>query len=330
MELRSKEYSFVFPSAIMKKRFVGNTSAINIINARSSGKKIVNSSSDDARKVASFSFFPTFALPMGLHGCNISFLDSDQNGVVTSIQAYSQFARHFKLPDKKDYENDSYLDSYSLRTRCLAKKANLFKMFLEMMKTNSFGFRIEIGICVSALNRDGISQAIYEALKFHSENVVAIETSPMLMFSFNWASFACNLELLSIECLRPSIVLLSDRLCHLTLCGCYADLFRLFVSGRTFSPTSRRFASAYKSLNFPLLPRPSQNISNILKVDIPSLEQVKDQSLSSENDYAAVIIYIFFTFILVIYLFFVFQLYIEASCQKTFSCNRVEAGISKM
>ena len=272
----------------MKNCFVGKTSAIDIINARSSDDKEVYYPSDDTRKVSSFSFFPTFALPMGLHGCNISFSDSDKNGVVTSIQAYSQFARHFKTPDKKDYENDSYLDSYSLRTRCLAKKANLFKMFLEMMKTNSFGFRIEIGICVSALNKYGLSQAVNVALKFHSENIVAIETSPMLMFSYNWAAFACNLELLSIECLRPSIVLLSDRLCHLTLCGCYADLSRLFVSGRTFSITSRRFASAYKCLNFPLLPRPSKNILNILKIDIPSLDEVKDQSLSSENDYAAV------------------------------------------
>jgi hypothetical protein len=94
----------------MKNYFVGKTSAIDIISARSSRDKEVYSLSDDARKVASFSFFPTFSLPMGLHGCNISFLDSYKNGVVTSIQAYSQFARHFKTPDKKDYENDSYLD----------------------------------------------------------------------------------------------------------------------------------------------------------------------------------------------------------------------------
>jgi hypothetical protein len=203
-------------------------------------------------------------------------------------------------------------------------------MFLEMMKTNSFGFRIEIGICVSALNKDGISQAIIEALKFHSENVVAVETTPMLMFSYNWASFACNLELLSIECLRPSIVLLSDRLCHLTLCGCYADLSRMFVSGRTFSTTSRRFASAYKCLNFPLLPLPSKNILNILKVDVPLLGEVKNQSLSSENDYAAVFIYLFIIKIIIHLLLFFFNFFIEASCQETFSCNRVEAGISKM
>ena len=289
------------PGVVKKRFFKSGREAVAELDSRTSAKipssptprrsKHTDNPTDGSRKVSSFGFYPTLAFPEGFHGVNASFLDSETPGSITSVQAYSQFARHFSIPDKKDFDEDQYLDSHAMRSRCLVKKANLLQLFKEMAEKNSFGPRIEIGVCVSALNKSGISEAVYKALQFYSQCVVPFETTPLLQFSFTWACFAINLELLSIECLKNSIFHLTDRICHLTLVSCYSDLLRQFSLGRTFSASSTRLVKASSSLNFPLLPRPSKKISAILDLNSETLHPIEDPCTTTNNYYASVYLY---------------------------------------
>jgi len=318
--VKSPKFSFAFPSVVTNRFLRRNKDAVASLDARSSfnfsglspiiQRKRVLTVPEDMLKVKSFCFYPTFALPSGLHGVNASFCDSNKPGDVTSVQAYSQYARHFKTPESRDFEKMEYLDLFQMRSKCSVKKANLLQLFTAMAKENSFGFRIEIGVCVSALDKEGIAEAVKKALYFYSESVVPFETAPMLKFSYTWAAFACNFEYLSINCLNDSLCDLSDRICHLTLSSCYADLLRQFSSGKTFSSCSSRLVLASRSLNFPLLPRPSKKISSLVQVTTDTLGAVEDTCNSSNNIFASVIFF-FFIFLFVYFFFKIFFFFNE-------------------
>jgi hypothetical protein len=106
-----------------------------------------------------------------------------------------------------------------------------------------------------------------------------------------WASIATNFHLLSIQCLTDRLSDLSNRLCHMSLSMFYFDLLRQYVNGRTFSPTSKLYVTAAKHLNFHLLARPSQQMSEFLQCRPVNLVPIKDSVFSSANFYASVNIY---------------------------------------
>jgi len=310
--VKSPKYSFAFPSVVTNRFLRRKKDAVDSMDSRSSftfpetspiiKRKRDLTVPDNLWKVKSFCSYPTLALPSGLHGIYASFCDSNKPGDITSVQAYSQYARHFKTPLSTDWEKMEYLDLFGMRSKCSEKKANLLQLFGAMAKENSLGFRIEIGVCVSYLDREGILEAVKKALHFYSESVVPFETTPMLQFSYTWAAFASNFENLSINCLNDSLCDLSDRICHLTLSTCFADLLRQFSSGKTFSSCSSRLVKASSSLNFSLLPRPSKKMSSLLQVTAEINEAVEDPCTSSNNIFASVK-YTFFNFFFIFLIF---------------------------
>ncbi len=245
------------------------------------------------KKVSKYSMFPVLGLPIGLHGSMVSFRDSAKPGDITSIQAYSQLARHCPIssPAIEKSSGNSLLDVHQLRESALANKMYIETMLHGMIKQNSMTFRTEIGVCVSAFDRDGISLAVNKALQHYSANIVPFKTSVLIRFSYMWASIATNFHLLAIQCLTDRLSDLSNRLCHMSLSMFYFDLLRQYVNGRTFSPTSKLYVTAAKHLNFHLLARPSQQMSEFLQCRPVNLVPIKDSVFSSANFYASVNIY---------------------------------------
>lgn len=243
------------------------------------------------KKVAMYSIFPVLALPPGLHGSMVSFRDSATSGDIASVQTYSQLARYCPKTQtvyEKTTEN-AMLDLHQLRSSVLATKINIEKMLYGMMKHKSLRFRAEIGVCVAGLDVDGISLAVTNSLQFYSKHVVPFNTSVLIRFSCMWASVAVNLNLLAIQCLTDPLSDLSNRLVHISLSMFFSDLLRQYVTGRTFSPTSKLYVEAAKTLNFPLLARPSQQMSIFLRCSPVSLPSIKDTVFSSANQHASVI-----------------------------------------
>ena len=244
------------------------------------------------KKVSKYSMFPVLGLPIGFHGSMVSFLDSAKPGDITSIQAYSQLARHCPISSpatKKSLEN-SLLDVHQLRESALAMKMYIETMLHGMIKQRTMTFRTEIGVCVLAFDRDGISMAVNKSLQHYSANVVPFKTSVLIRFSYLWASIATNFHLLAIQCLTDRLSDLSNRLCHMSLSMFYFDLLRQYLNGRTFSPTSKLYVTAAKHLNFHLLARPSQQMSVFLQCSPVNLVPIKDSVFSSANYYASVMI----------------------------------------
>ena len=244
------------------------------------------------KKVSKYSMFPVLGLPIGFHGSMVSFRDSTNFGDITSIQAYSQLARHCPISSpatEKSLEN-SLLDVHQLRESALAMKMYIETMLHGMIKQRTMTFRTEIGVCVLAFDRDGISMAVNKSLQHYSANVVPFKTSVLIRFSYLWASIATNFHLLAIQCLTDRLSDLSNRLCHMSLSMFYFDLLRQYLNGRTFSPTSKLYVTAAKHLNFHLLARPSQQMSVFLQCSPVNLVPIKDSVFSSANYYASVMI----------------------------------------
>jgi len=244
------------------------------------------------KKVSKYSMFPVLGLPIGFHGSMVSFRDSTNFGDITSIQAYSQLARHCPISSpatEKSLEN-SLLDVHQLRESALAMKMYIETMLHGMIKQRTMTFRTEIGVCVLAFDRDGISMAVNKSLQHYSANVVPFKTSVLIRFSYLWASIATNFHLLAIKCLTDRLSDLSNRLCHMSLSMFYFDLLRQYLNGRTFSPTSKLYVTAAKHLNFHLLARPSQQMSVFLQCSPVNLVPIKDSVFSSANYYASVMI----------------------------------------
>jgi hypothetical protein len=244
------------------------------------------------KKVSKYSMFPVLGLPIGFHGSMVSFRDSTNFGDITSIQAYSQLARHCPISSpatEKSLEN-SLLDVHQLRESALAMKMYIETMLHGMIKQRTMTFRTEIGVCVLAFDRDGISMAVNKSLQHYSANVVPFKTSVLIRFSYLWASIATNFHLLAIQCLTDRLSDLSNRLCHMSLSMFYFDLLRQYLNGRTFSPTSKLYVTAAKYLNFHLLARPSQQMSVFLQCSPVNLVPIKDSVFSSANYYASVMI----------------------------------------
>lgn len=245
-----------------------------------------------AKKVSKYSMFPVLGLPIGFHGSMVSFRDSSNSGDITSIQSYSQLARHCPIspPVAEKASGNSVLDVHQLRESALAMKMYIETMLQGMIQQKSMTFRTEIGVCVSAFDRDGVSLAVNKSLQHYSANVVPFKTNVLIRFSYMWASIAINLHLLAIQCLTNQLSDLSNRLCHMSLSMFYFDLLRQYVNGRTFSPTSKLYVTAAQHLNFHLLARPSQQMSVFLQCSPVNLEPIKDSVFSSANYYASVML----------------------------------------
>jgi hypothetical protein len=242
------------------------------------------------QKVATYSLFPVLALPHGFHGSNISFRDSVSPGEITSLQTYSQSARHCPKPPPltlKKSSEESVLDVYQRREEALTLKTNLLKMFNGMIDQKSMRFRAEVGVCVSTLDKDGITLSVKKALQFYSANAVPFETGVLIRFSYMWAAIAINLNLLAIQCLTDPLHDLPNRLCHISLTTFFSDLLHQFTTGRTFSSSTKLYVAAAQVLNFALLARPSQQMSVFLGCSPVSLAQTNDTG--SSNYFSSVI-----------------------------------------
>lgn len=291
-----------------------STRGIDILNSFGSLKKEKKPASSESKRVSSFTFFPTLALPRGLHGAMVRFRDADKAGGITSLQTYSQIARHASFPGVEEVlATDSFLDVHAMRTKSLTIGVSLTRLVVAISKLNSLGLRTEIGVCVSSLNKEGIALAVNKSLQFYSESVVPFETNSLLKFSSLWASMASNLHLFSIQCLSNHLADVSNRLCHLSVSSFFNDILRQFVSGRTYlSNVTKLFVEAAKVTKFPLLARPSKKMSDLLRLKpFPPLEAVEDPNSASENYHASVNKLFFFKkriivihFIIILFSFF--------------------------
>jgi hypothetical protein len=268
---------------------VSGLRGLEFLNSKLSILPASESSTSKPQKVASYSLFPVLALPPGLHGSNISFHDSATPGEITSLQTYSQSARHCPKPPpaNKNSPEESVLDVYQQREKALTLKVNLLKMFNGMIDQKSMRFRAEVGVCVASFDKDGIMLSVKKALQFYSSNIVPFETDVLIRFSYTWAAIAINLHLLAIQCLTDPLPDLPNRLCHISLSIFFSDILNQFTSGRTYSPSTKLYVAAAKVLNLALLARPSQQMSVFLGCSPVNLAPTKDTG--SANYYTSVI-----------------------------------------
>ena len=269
--------------------FVSGLRGLRILNSRLSVLTATEQPTLKSHKVASYSLFPVLGLPPGLHGSNISFRDATTPGDITSLQTYSQSARHCPKPPivNKKSPDESVLDVYQQREKALTLKINLLKMFNCMIDQKSMRFRAEIGVCVASFDQDGIMLSVKKAIQFYSSNVVPFETDILIRFSYMWAAMAVNLHLLAIQCLTDPLPDLPNRLCHISLSVFLSDILNQFTTGRTFSSSTKLYVLAAQVLNFALLPRPSQQMSVFLGCSPVSLAPTKETG--SANYYTSVI-----------------------------------------